>query len=426
MVRLGVRNLVQFGAFALVAVTLLGCFDSDPSGGGDKPASPFNCESDLVVDNLHKVENKGLCVDDTSFFDCPEKLLQNWPHTEQAVRHVRLFKAFRPEDSEEQTTRTRNNFVNYVHANNIVVLVGSQITCSEEEDDEDWGNVQKLIEALGPEHVSALAVGNELDRLMYKDKKHVPEGCLVKIFDEGYLLSRTLSRIQWAREALGNPELRVTSVFTAGITWGEGVNSEVGQFDEQEGSKVNSYFEAVYKSGEQNFIFVINYYPIFDPNSHPNNCASAIQRSVCTDKMGQGDCALTTVQLPHTRTMMNRFFANHPEFGFTTAPLWIGEIGWSTPSLPGHAMEACEEFFSAKTFHDYYKNFLQWDLDFSDDLEPPEMAFYFTMRDATQFGNTEHFGLVEGCGATSCKLNQSNIRWPLTPQDSTQAPPLLV
>merc|ERR1711865_279529 len=58
----------------------------------------------------------GMCIDDESLFGCPEKLLQNWPHTEEPVQYVRLFKAFRPEDSEEVTTRTRESFVQYVKA----------------------------------------------------------------------------------------------------------------------------------------------------------------------------------------------------------------------------------------------------------------------------------------------------------------------
>jgi len=59
-----------------------------------------------------------------------------------------------------------------------------------------------------------------------------------------------------------------------------------------------------------------------------------------------------------------------------------------------------------------YKNFLEWDLDLhsSDPVHPPDIVFYFTMRDASNFGNPEHFGLVESCTSTSCKLSQDNSK----------------
>jgi hypothetical protein len=36
-------------------------------------------------------------------------------------------------------------------------------------------------------------------------------------------------------------------------------------------------------------------------------------------------------------------------------------------------------------------------------LQPPEIAFWHTMRDAPQLGTLEHFGLVKNCGDLECK-----------------------
>merc|ERR1711865_158484 len=392
----------------------------------------------------------GMCIDDESLFGCPEKLLQNWPHTEEPVQYVRLFKAFRPEDSEEVTTRTRESFVQYVKANKIKVLVGSQITCNEEEDKKDWGYVQLMIKALGKEHVLALAVGNELDQPNYlsgsdAEKKQCAERIWGKDQAAGYLFDKTVERIHWARETLGNPDLPVTSVVTGSVVWVNtdewNPNPDVGaHFQEEDwnpvkymhGVKFQSYLNQVFSSGEKNFVFVMNFYPIFDPGLFPDGCGTdanppifdpqlpGCELTQCKDAMAAANCydnewnCKTNVNAIQARKLMNKFFASEAAMGVKDAPLWIGELGWSAPmpdAYPG-LMATCEDFFSKNMLYSNYKNFLEWDLDLhsSEPVDPPEMVFYFTMRDSLNFGNQEHFGLVESCTTTSCKLTQDDTQ----------------
>lgn len=400
------------------------------------PAQPFSCESDLKITTFQKPSGKGMCIDDESLFGCPEKLLQNWPHTEEPVQYVRLFKAFRPEDSEEVTTRTRESFVQYVKANKIKVLVGSQITCNEEEDKKDWGYVQLMIKALGKEHVLALAVGNELDQAGYLP--HLKDGsldeaaakqCAERIWGKdqaaGHLFDKTKERIQWARETLGNPVLPVTSVVTASVVW---MQTEGTHFQEEDwnpnldgvwshGVKFQSYLNRVFNSGEKNFVFVMNVYPIFDSTLLPDSgsdgtqCKEAMALANCYD---EGKCKIN-VNVFQARTLMNKFFASKAAMGVKHAPLWIGELGWSAPRPDTYGqgvMAKCDDFFSKNMLYSNYKNFLEWDLDLhsSEPVDPPDMVFYFTMRDSSNFGNQEHFGLVESCTTTSCKLTQDDTQ----------------
>jgi len=369
-----------------------------------------------------------MCIDDESLFGCPEKLLQNWPHTEEPIQYVRLFKAFRPKDSEEDTTRARENFVQYVKANNIKVLVGSQISCNETEDEKDWGYVQKMIKALGKEHVLALAVGNELDQPNYlnglPDAEH--KQCSERVWGgannvPGYLFNKTVDRIDWARKTIDNAELPVTTVVTGSVVW---TNTEGAHFQEDEtvsGVKFQSYLTQVFQSGEKHFVFVMNFYPIFDPNllpdeSDPTRCDGAMKQANCYDH--EWSCK-TNVNAIQGRKLMNNFFTSNAALGIKEEeaaawPLWIGELGWSAPKPATYsgALKNCDDFFSNHMLYSNYKNFLEWDLDLhsSDPVHPPDIVFYFTMRDASNFGNPEHFGLVESCTSTSCKLSQDNSK----------------
>jgi len=416
-------HAVAFASLVGIVGFLSGCGDADSGQSSSSSTSsmpsegpwittplpppavePFTCESEVQITGVQQMSNKGLCIDDTSLFSCSDKLVQNWPHTDLPVSYVRLFKAFRPEDSEAVTTRARENFVHYVKTNNIKVLVGSQITCSEDDDDKDWGYVKLMLEALGKDHVLALAVGNELDLLHTQSEADCPPGCLDKIWG-GHLHNQTISRIQWARDTLGNPDLPVTSVFTGGILW-DFTSPTI--FPDSDKVGLTKYLTQLFDSGEKNFVFVLNIYPIFDPTlktdeGDDSQCEKAIRQTSCYDDF---DCS-TPINLQTARTKVNQFLAGNPAWGMQNAPLWIGEMGWSSPKMPTYdgAMGSCPAFWSKSMMHKYYKNFLQWDLTISPyNEDPPEMVFYFTMRDSTNFGNEEHFGLVESCESTSCKI----------------------
>jgi exo-beta-1,3-glucanase (GH17 family) len=359
-----------------------------------------SCTSDLTLSGVQKVSQKGMCVDDTSLFECPEKLLRNWPHTQEAVKYVRLFKAFRPDDDEATTSRARERFVEFAKSNNVKVLVGSQITCSTQDDEADWKQVQLLLKALGKDHVLGLAVGNELDQLR---NVGATAECLDNIWGS-YLMKSTQSRIQWARDTLGDPALPVTSVFTGAIVW----NGEL--FDDTEFVKVHTYFKNVLDSGERNYVFTFNFYPIFDGTNQPEpdgTCDKAMHASSCYDST---DCLAQKNLLP-ARQKLDRFVQLDPSWGIQSARFWIGELGWSSPQPTTYdgPMTTCSDFFSTQMLYSYYQKFMQWDLSIIGEQAFPEYVFYFTMRDASNYGHQEHFGLVQSCSSDACKLSSADV-----------------
>lgn len=94
-------------------------------------------------------------------------------------------------------------------------------------------------------------------------------------------------------------------------------------------------------------------------------------------------------------------------------PLWIGETGWSSPmanTLTGD-MKKCKDWSSPKMFARYYKAFLEWNLASTTSMDdaPPDVVFYFSMRDSANNGISEMFGLVEGCDGDACKLQSYTL-----------------
>lgn len=205
---------------------------------------------------------------------------------------------------------------------------------------------------------------------------------------------------------LGNPDLPVTSVFTGAIVW------QGSLFDDTEFVKANSYFREILDSGERNYVFTFNFYPIFDPSNVPDadgGCDSAMQQSSCYDD----PACLSQKNLIEARQKLDTFVQSDPSWNMYSARFWIGELGWSSPkpdTVPDtHPMATCEDFFSKKMLYQNYNNFLQWDLSVLSGAGSPEYVFYFTMRDATNYGKTEHFGLMESCASNSCKLSEADV-----------------
>ncbi|CAJ1371089.1 unnamed protein product [Effrenium voratum] len=70
-------------------------------------------------------------------------------------------------------------------------------------------------------------------------------------------------------------------------------------------------------------------------------------------------------------------------------------------------MAKCKEFSSKAAFQTYYQNFLKWDLTIGS-VKGPDHVFFFTFRDALNFGVGEHFGLISTCDSTDCKLTEAD------------------
>merc|ERR550537_245179 len=146
-----------------------------------------------------------------------------------------------------------------------------------------------------------------------------------------------------------------------------------------------------------------------------DQCTGAIDIARC---FTYGECN-TIDSINKTRSKMARM--NVPK----DQTLWIGEVGWSWPlatTLPS-AMKNCPAFSSEPVFREYYQNFLQWDLSLTSEHRGPDMVFYFTMRDSINGGMEEHFGLIETCKSTQCKMQSTIAPSPSPPGPSPSPTP---
>jgi len=363
------------------------------------PTGAYTCQSDLMINasSLRNMSQKGLAVDDDTLFGCTDKIPETWPNTAEPIQYFRLFKASRPTDSDKKAADVRAAFVAHVKRHKVKVLVGTQISCEPDEDEADWQRVKRLLKDLGRDHVLGLAVGNEIDQLPHHSD--VNQSCLDYIWD-GYLINQTYRMAKEARDIVGEPNLPVTSVFTGEVIWSGADTKRL---------RVREYFKNVLGGGHlpalNSFVFTMNYYPYFDPSNKMDadgkHCHAAVAKSKCFDSAS----CLTILNIVQTRTYLQAFN------GTENARLWIGELGWSSPKPDGFAspVAECDEFDGYPMLYDYYRNYLAWDLTHPGGLEP-EVVFYFTMRDSNNFGHPEHFGLIETCKDSACKLTQDRVK----------------
>jgi hypothetical protein len=255
-----------------------------------------------------------------------------------------------------------------------------------------------------------------------KDKDESAKGsfptlaaCCVDMWNVGgYLETAMVSRIA-DLDSLG-PEwqaVKVTSVFGAAILY-EGTT-----FRDSQVARVNTFFKNVLPKFGKRYAFSLNVYPYFDTGNHfdkgsTTSCQDDIKRSVCFDKQ----TCLIHVVLGNALNKQIAFDNNNAGLNMKELDFWLTETGWSAPlamSLPAQSpdMSHCAEFSTYESMQAYYTNFLAWDLIVPGLKKPIDLAFWFTMRDTTNFGQQEHFGLGGSgdvtllCQNTTCKLQSS-------------------
>mmetsp|Transcript_23637 Transcript_23637/g.44640 ORF Transcript_23637/g.44640 Transcript_23637/m.44640 type:complete len:458 (+) Transcript_23637:31-1404(+) len=412
--RLGVKivgSLALAGAVvAGVLVELVGKSTPAPSPSptpSPSPAPPtptptptpavalYNCSSSLDFGEVVNASQKGMAVDDTSFHFCAEKIPGLWPNSKVPMTSFRLFKAWDVNWPSDLQPKAWKALKAVVTANNASVLVGTQVTCNETEDDADWKNVLKLLQLLGRKAVMGVAVGNEMELLQFKDVKLVPRECIARVWQGGYFYKKMLERAADLDALEGFADVPLTSVFGGYIMAGN-------PFVETPGAMGLSFLKNVTKAFGNRWVWTLNVYPYFDPGNRldpgsTSNCSLAMQKALCMEPT----CLLpaTTLAMRQRITLLTKRKDDK---------LWLGETGWSSPqagSLPGANafMAQCPEFSSEKAFSTYYSNFLKWNLSIGTSVGP-EHVFYFTIRDALNFGVGEHFGLISTCESTTCKL----------------------
>lgn len=361
----------------------------------------YHCRSDLQFDEVANLSQKGIAVDDTTFKGCSEKIPLSWPNTGASLGSLRLFKAWDPSWPEEERLEAWGALKGFVEKNEAKILMGTQVTCNETDDDRDWAWVLELLELLGPKHVMALAVGNEMELLQFKPPDVVPRACAQQIWSGGYFYRKLTERVKSLNELKGFQDVLLTSVFGGYIIAGN-------PFVDTPMAKVLSFLQNVTDDYGDRWVFTLNVYPYFDPGNRldPNStsgCSSALEKSLCFDGPG---CLLPSITSTMRRSMEKLT-------GTKSGKLWLGETGWSYPqasTLPGAnaQMAKCKNFSSELAFRTYYQNFLKWNLSIGTDERGPDHVFYFTLRDSVNFGVGEHFGLIESCDSESCKLEDDH------------------
>lgn len=337
-------------------------------------------------------ESKGLALDDTTFQDCPGKIPTFLPNTRVRVKSLRLFKAWAAHWDDTYRLPAWNNLNNYLIQNDAKVLMGTQITCNETDDDRDWELVKEFLTLVGANHVMGVAIGNELE-LLYT-YENITKECIHDLWN-GYFLRKFLSRMEDLDALPGFKGIKVTSVFGGYALAGS-------PFIDTSDAKVLTFMRQVFDTKWTNqWAWTFNIYPYFDSGmwvdpGTSNKCTQATAASICFDN---AKCMMVIVSRT-ARQRVAQFTGRQDDI------FWLGETGWSHPqtSTLKSLMKNCAQWSARESFASFYENYMKWDMVLHGSNFRVDHVFYFTLRDSINFGAQEYFGLVPKCQDQYCKL----------------------
>lgn len=358
----------------------------------------LQCASDVFFGEARGVERKGLTIDDTTLQYCPHKIPELFPNSEAPATYLRLFRSWNVGWKKSHRHHAWKMFSDVVKRNGVKVLMAAPITCDKADDEQAWQWTKQLVQKLGPEYVMGFAVGNELE-LLYTQ---APQACVQELWDEGRLWNTFQKRVAEIDE-MGYGDIPITSVFTGGVAYMGYPFTNLPQ------ARVNDFLANATQKYGYRYAFTFNIYPYFDHNLQMDpdgngTCLAAMARALCWDSPK----CLAIEAMVRARERMEAM-TGRPDSRF-----WIGEIGWSSPATDAldTRMRECAAFSSVDALSAFYGGFLQWNLSIGS-LLPPDHVFYFTLRDALNFGHQEHFGLMTSCELADCKVTSPNWTTPL-------------
>jgi len=426
------RKSLVVGAVGLLSGILYGCGsgnkpDGDdslttPSPGGETTTlpettvtttlGPFTCQTPLKLDVSVKASSaKGMALDDSTLRGCAGKIPFTWPHTDEPIQTLRMFKAWGADWGDEGRKEAWDTISTYVKKNNAKVLMGTQVSCNRTEDDADWENVKLFLKILGPEHILGMAIGNEMELLAMKENttKHCAERVWKpsKDYAKGYYFDVFERRVADLNAMDGFEDVKLTSVFGAYIFAPPAVPFlDLADCSFKMCAMVNTFLKNVLDVNDyrRRFVFSLNLYPYFNegatldnPGGEEGKCKNALNAAMDFDRMGTvvGD---QTALMREKMKLLLGDDADHFE-------MWIGETGWSFPRADtlNTPMKWCDEWSSQERFHEFYEKYLAWDHSI-DGATGPSHSFYFTFRDSVNFGIREAFGLLSTCDDDRCKM----------------------
>lgn len=366
----------------------------------------FSCVSEQFFSQLEVMEHKGLCIDDTTLRDCPDSLPWFWPNTQgEPVRAVRLYCPWKYDwGGAYKRNHAWSKLVSWVKRTGAKVLVGTEVSCDQNADEEMWFWNIELMKMLGPEHILGVAIGNEMD--MFQASRGATEAsCNDELWGGRYW--QTLQNRVSSLDLNGMKNTKVTIVWAMGV-----LGATDTPFKEDDAAKANTLVKQAYKRWPHRWVWSFNVYTIWDRSLWP---ASADE---CTKKTIEA-VSFKPIKsiLREVRRRIKMITGNNDD------PLWIGENGWSSPvpkSL-NDVLDICPKFGSQGAFGDAYRNFLQWDLSVGDGVKGADHAFYYAIRDDRDKGSS--FGLMGSCKNMSCKVQSQPRLAPAPAPDPLQEEP---
>jgi hypothetical protein len=306
-------------------------------------------------------------------------MLEMWPHsTNESVKSLRLFAAWTADWPEEGRLPFWEKLQAYLERNDAKVLLGTGVHCHTNYDQQHWNWTLGLMQFLGRDRVMGVAFGNEMDNEKRCDQTFYSN----QFFD---LIKPRVDEM----DANNFSDVPVTVVWSMGALADQPFNH-----------KINSFLTSAHKEWGDRWVWTFNPYPLWDASQQPKN---------------SGECGKVAgaISLDYTKAVMGE--ARKRVTQVTKNPdslVWVGEAGWSSPAVdvPPHPQIAkwCPDWASQETLFRYYETMMTWDLSL-DTGNAVDHLFFFTMRDA----RGESFGLVNKCGDTACKVQESQDQFDL-------------
>jgi hypothetical protein len=342
---------------------------------------PLYCKTNLFMDsNLKKMEIKGMAMDDTTMSECSDKILGLWPNIHnQPVKSLRLFAAWKSKWGDDtKRKKAWAHFLDFVTTNDIQVFLGVDTTADgfsgDQENEKQWNWGLDMMKQLGTSQVMGFSFGNEM-----LNKQGIDW--------DGKMWPWVQEKIG-IMDAAGFGDVRVT------LVWSMAVIPRVR-------AQNFNFLKQMQQTYTKRFVWVVNPYSIWDGSLKPTSSGAC---------QTQTNIALSVAYLKNSmsafREAVNKFTGN------TDDPLWIGETGWASPFVASQSnvKSVCPYWGSLDALKQYYQMFLEWDGSLNSGLTAPEFMFYFTNRDAYDFGDAQPFGLVDKCSDPMCKLQRNETQ----------------
>jgi exo-beta-1,3-glucanase (GH17 family) len=343
---------------------------------GNTTSGTYSCTYKSTPLEVVSAAGKGIALDDTTFESCSNKIPVTWPLTKEPVKSIRLFKPWgltAPKIFHANLSLALDDLVKYAKAHNAAYLVGISVTCNEKTDQTEWDAGMKLLRMLGPEHVMGLAVGNEVDWNM------AASVCRNDLFQGGKYLERFKARVADLDSIPGMSEKPLTAVLSD--RYGLDPGSHNANF-------VNSLWE-IYGT---RYVASFNVYPQFSNGLAMAGCKGAVDVGTKFTMDEPGGFVPSVVKHYREKIAENKWDG---------MKLWVTETGWATEAYCAlGCIPACNGHEPQEKF---YKQFLDWDLSAGEDAKA-DHVFFFTIRDSSNFGFPERFGVIKSCQSEECKF----------------------